>query len=69
MSYNIMNKWILIFYNLPSKPMSARVKYWRRFQKEGALPLKESVYLLPYNNIDMSFVNGLLKRLGRQTDK
>jgi hypothetical protein len=59
-----MNKnWILIFYNLPSKPMSARVRYWRRFQKEGALPLKESVYLLPYSDDRYELCQWLVKEI------
>lgn len=57
------NKWILIFYNLPSKPMSARVKYWRRFQKEGALLLKDSVYLLPYSDDRYELCQWLVKEI------
>lgn len=44
--------------------MSARVKYWRRFQKEGALPLKESVYLLPYNDDRYELCQWLVKEIG-----
>jgi hypothetical protein len=58
-----MNKWILVFYSLPSKPMSARVRYWRRFQKEGALPLKESVYLLPYSDDRYELCQWLVKEI------
>ena len=58
-----MNKWILIFYNLPTKPMSARMKYWRRLQKEGALPLKDSVYILPYGEDSYELCQWLTKEI------
>ncbi len=42
-------KWLLIFYSVPSKPVSNRIKLWRRLAKVGAIPLKGAVYVLPYS--------------------
>lgn len=44
-----MKKWLLFFYSIPSKPVSNRMKIWRRLAKVGAVPLKGSVYILPFN--------------------
>jgi len=42
--------WLLFFYSVPSKPVSKRMKIWRRLQQLGTLHLKGSVYLLPYSD-------------------
>lgn len=42
--------WLLFFYSAPSKPVSKRMKIWRRLQQLGTLHLKGSVYLLPYSD-------------------
>lgn len=44
-----LSSWLLIFYSVPSKPVSNRMKIWRRLSKVGAIPLKGAVYILPYN--------------------
>ena len=41
--------WLLIFYSVPSKPVSNRMKIWRKLSKVGAIPLKGAVYILPYS--------------------
>jgi len=41
--------WLLFFYGVPSKPVNARMKIWRRLAKAGAVQLKSAVYILPYN--------------------
>ncbi|MBI4825428.1 MAG: chromate resistance protein [Nitrospirae bacterium] len=41
--------WLLFFYSVPSKPVNARMKIWRRLAKAGAVQLKSAVYILPYN--------------------
>lgn len=43
------SEWLLFFYSVPSKPVSFRVKIWRKLIKTGALPFKGSVYILPCN--------------------
>src|SRR5436190_19374593 len=39
--------WLLLVHQLPPKPTNVRVKTWRRLQSLGAIPLKNSVYVLP----------------------
>ncbi len=42
-------EWILLIHQLPPKPTSIRVRTWRKLQKLGAVPVKNSVYVLPFN--------------------
>ncbi len=41
--------WILLIHQLPPKPTSLRVRTWRKLQKLGAVAIKNSVYVLPFN--------------------
>ncbi len=41
--------WLIFFYSVPSKPVNARMKIWRRLAKSGAIPIKGAVYVLPFN--------------------
>lgn len=41
------HEWLLIFYSIPSHPVSGRMKIWRKLAKAGAVQLKGSVYILP----------------------
>jgi hypothetical protein len=41
--------WILLIHQLPPKPTNLRVRIWRKLQKLGAVSIKNSVYVLPYN--------------------
>lgn len=40
-------RWLLLSHQLPSEPSSIRVKVWRRLQALGAVPVKNSIYVLP----------------------
>lgn len=40
--------WLLFFSSLPSRPVSKRMKVWRKLMQEGALHFKGAVYLLPW---------------------
>lgn len=40
-------KWLLLLHQLPTRPSNARVKTWRRLQHIGAIPLRNSAYVLP----------------------
>src|SRR5512147_2321797 len=40
-------EWLLIFYSVPSHPVSNRMKIWRKLAKAGAVQLKGGVYILP----------------------
>jgi len=42
-------EWILLVHLLPQKPTKLRVRTWRKLQTLGAVPIKNSVYVLPYN--------------------
>jgi len=42
-------EWLLIFYSVPSHPVSSRMKIWRKLAKTGAVQLKGAVYILPSN--------------------
>jgi hypothetical protein len=42
-------EWILLIHQLPPKPTSLRVRTWRKLQRLGAVSIKNSVYVLPFN--------------------
>jgi len=39
--------WFVIIYRVPSSPSTARVTVWKKIKELGALPLQQSVYILP----------------------
>jgi hypothetical protein len=41
------SQWLLLAHQLPTRPSNARVKTWRRLQEIGAIPTRNSVYVLP----------------------
>ena len=41
--------WLVLILGFPTHPSSLRVKAWRRLRVLGAVPLKKSVYLLPFS--------------------
>ena len=43
-------RWLLLFHQIPPQPAYFRVKVWRRLQRIGAVPLKNSVWVLPYSD-------------------
>src|SRR6266576_5025701 len=43
-------RWLLLIHQLPPKPDYFRVKIWRRLQALGAVAIKNSVYVLPFND-------------------
>ena len=40
-------RWLLLAHQLPTRPSHGRVKTWRRLQQIGAVPSRNSVYVLP----------------------
>lgn len=40
-------RWLLLAHQLPTRASNARVKTWRRLQQLGAVPSRNSVYVLP----------------------
>ncbi len=55
--------WLLFFYSIPSKPVGARVKIWRKLTKAGALPFKGAVYILPYNEETFEYFQWLVSEV------
>ena len=41
------NQWLMLMHQLPPQPDYFRVKVWRRLKAIGAVPIKNSVYVLP----------------------
>jgi hypothetical protein len=42
-------EWLLFVHLLPPKPTNLRVRTWRKLQKLGAIAIKSSVYVLPFD--------------------
>jgi hypothetical protein len=42
-----MAAWLILMVGLPPNPSSTRVRVWRKLRTLGAVPLRNSVYLLP----------------------
>jgi hypothetical protein len=55
--------WLLFFYSVPSKPVSNRMKVWRRLAKAGAAALKGSVYILPFSDEHYEFLQWLVSEI------
>jgi hypothetical protein len=47
---DVGGRWLLLIHQLPPKPDYFRVKIWRRLQALGAVPIKNSVYALPFGD-------------------
>jgi hypothetical protein len=43
------DQWYLFIPSIPANPSSLRVKTWRRMRRIGAVPLRQTVYVLPSN--------------------
>lgn len=55
-----VREWLLIFYSVPSRPVSNRMKIWRKLAKAGAVQLKGAVYILPDSEEHEEFFHWLL---------
>jgi hypothetical protein len=42
-------QWLILVHQLPPSPTNLRVRIWRKLQTLGAVPIKNSVYVLPFN--------------------
>src|SRR2546430_11909451 len=56
-------RWLLLFHQIPPKPDYFRVKVWRRLQRIGAVPVKNSVWVLPYTDQAVEDFRGLLQAI------
>jgi len=55
--------WLLFFYSVPSKPVSNRMRVWRRLMKAGAAQLKGAVYILPDTEEHNEFLQWLVSEI------
>ncbi len=55
--------WVLFFYTVPSKPVSNRMKVWRKLMKAGAVQLKGAVYILPFNDEHYELLQWLVSEI------
>src|SRR5262245_48879973 len=55
--------WLVLIHQLPPKPPYLRVKVWRRLQALGAVPLKNSVYVLPTGDQSREDFEWLLREI------
>ncbi len=51
--------WLIFFYSVPAKPVSSRMKVWRKLMKYGAVQLKGAVYILPFSEEHFEFLQWL----------
>jgi hypothetical protein len=56
-------RWLLLFHQIPPKPDYFRVKVWRRLQRIGAVPVKNSVWVLPYSEQAIEDFRWLLEEI------
>jgi hypothetical protein len=65
----ITSTWLLLVYALPAKHARARVQAWRRLQRVGAVPLKNSAYVLPCSadgREDLEWIRNEIVAIGGQ---
>lgn len=55
--------WLLFFYSIPSKPVSSRMKIWRKLAGAGAVQLKGAVYILPLTEEHYEFFQWLVSEV------
>lgn len=55
--------WLLFFYSAPSKPVSNRMKIWRKLIGAGAVQMKGAVYILPFNDEHYEFLQWLVSEV------
>ena len=62
---DLANRWLLLIHQLPPKPRYLRVKVWRRLQALGAVPIKNSVYVLPNSDEAREDFEWLRREIGQ----
>ena len=56
-------KWLVLIHQIPPKPDYLRVKIWRRLQDVGAVPIKQSVYVMPNTDHGLEDLSWILKEI------
>jgi hypothetical protein len=59
-------RWLLLVHQIPPKPDYFRVKVRRRLQKLGALPIKNSVYVLPLSDQALEDFQWVAREIARE---
>ena len=62
MNIKELRSWVVIIYKVPSSPSTIRVAIWKKIKELGALPLQQSVYILP----NLTELKDAIKQLKRQ---
>ena len=55
--------WLIFFYTVPSRPVSNRMKVWRKLNKAGAVQMKGAVYILPFTEEHYEFLQWLVAEI------
>jgi hypothetical protein len=63
MKDTLETRWLLLIHQIPPKPSYFRVKIWRRLQQVGAVPIKQSVYVLPKNDQTLEDFSWMLREI------
>jgi hypothetical protein len=56
-------RWLLLIHQIPLKPAYFRVKIWRRLHGLGAVAIKNSVYVLPWNDETLEDFQWVLREI------
>jgi len=60
------SQWLVLLVHLPPRPVSLRVKVWRRLRGIGAVALKPSAYLLPDAPEQREHFEWLAQEIGKE---
>lgn len=55
--------WLIFFYTVPSRPVSNRMRVWRKLNKAGAVQMKGAVYVLPFNDEHYELLQWLVSEI------
>ena len=58
-----VGRWLLLIHQIPLKPAYFRVKIWRRLHGLGAVAIKNSVYVLPWNDETLEDFQWVLREI------
>src|SRR5690349_6199613 len=58
--------WRLLIYRLPPQPSRPRVAIWRELRRLGALPLQQSVVIVPETEPFTDAISAIVERIDRE---
>jgi hypothetical protein len=58
--------WLFLIHQLPPKPAYLRVKVWRRLLAIGAVPIKNSVYVLPASDASQEHFEWVIREIVKE---